>query len=75
MRLSSSVLPIQTSQDSTTVHIQMTDSRKEMPLRKSLFNLMASELQTDFEVVVGWNVVHDLLTATESLLSTTAVSA
>lgn len=75
MRLSSSVLPIQTSQDSTTVHIQMTDSRKEMPLRKSLFNLMASKLQTDFEVVVGWNVVHDLLTATESLLSTTAVSA
>lgn len=45
------------------------DSSQEMPLCGHLLKLMASEAETEFEVVVGRSTVHDLLTVTESLLS------
>lgn len=71
MWLKSSILPIQTGQVWTNVNIQVTQAKK-----CRLLKLMASEAETEFEVVVGWSVVHNLLTVTESLLSgKTAVSA
>ncbi len=52
------------------------DSSQEMVHCNRLLKLMASEAETEFEVVVGWSAVHDLLTVTESLLSgKTTVSA